>query len=356
MAGHDREGEADVLRVRRITGLGAGLLLAVATVPAYASSADKPVTCEPGEVMNDSGECVLKAPGSDGSDGVGDGVGDGGDGGDGAPAETEEASDGSTRPKAPASRAPKKKPVCKDEGKKIPCVQKNTGRWWSPDYKCYVGEVKSPPSKDAAVWEGNTEGAIYSCLHDTERGGMPGGADGGGETVRNEQFWSATPPDGPGAPLPNARDLAEEAIAKMGLHAPQIGIVPEPGEGNAGVVGMPTWMWVESASPRTFGPISEQATASGHTVTANAKVTKLEWDMGDGKTVTCTGKGTKYEDHYGKKDSPDCGHRYTEQGDYDVTVTATWSISWSGLGQSGTIPMSLERSATITMGEVQVIN
>ncbi|WP_338752153.1 PKD domain-containing protein [Janibacter alittae] len=174
--------------------------------------------------------------------------------------------------------------------------------------------------------------------------------------MRDELFWAATPPAGPGAPLPDPRDLAEQAVAKMGLRAPEIGIVPEPGEGNVGVVGMPTWMWVEDADSRTLGPITRQASASGHTVTANAKVSKLQWEMGEGTTVTCTGPGTAYADSYGKQDSPDCGHRYNEQGEYTVTVNATWTITWSGLGQSGRIPMTLERSTTITMGEVQVLN
>lgn len=331
-----------MLTTFRAAATVAGLLLVVTASPGQGAPGDPPVSCGQGEVLV-KGQCVLKVPGGDG----------GGDASD-EPAETEEAADGSTRPKASPAE-PAGEPVCKDGGKKIPCVQKNTGRWWSSVHGCYVNEVKSPPTKSDPIWQGNTKGAIYSCLHDTERGGMAGNVDGG-DTVRNEQFWSATPPAGPGAPLPDPRDLAEEAVAKMGLRAPKIGIVPEPREGNAGVVGMPTWMWVEDADSRTFGPISRQASASGHTVTANAKVTKLEWDMGDGETVTCTGKGTKYEDHHGKQESPDCGHRYTKQGEYTVTVNATWSVTWSGLGQSGTIPMTLERSTTITMGEVQVIN
>ncbi|MDN5745675.1 MAG: PKD domain-containing protein [Nocardioidaceae bacterium] len=320
---------------RAATVLMSLFFVVLVTVPAHAGPGDDPVTCAAGETVNRRGQCVLKVPPADG--------------GQGDPVETEEAADGSTRPQAPAAMV---EPKCVYGGKEIPCVQKNTGRWWSSQHDCYVSEVESPPAKSDPVWQGNTDGAIYSCLV-PDVGGM---TEGGGGTIRNTYLWSATPPAGPGAPLPDPRVLAQEAIAKMNLRAPEIGIVPEPGEGSVGVIGMPTWMWVGDAGPHTVGPITRQASAEGHTVTANAKVTKLVWDMGDGTMVTCTGRGTEYQDHYGKQDSPDCGHRYTEQGEYTVTVNATWTVTWAGLGQTGEIPMTLERSASITMGEVQVIN
>lgn len=310
------------------------LLPMLAAAPGDAGPGD-PVTCAADEVANDLGQCVLRVPPADG--------------GQGDLMDVEDVADRSTRPQAPSSAVAD--PKCLYGGKEIPCVQENTGRWWSSTFDCYVSKVKSPPAKSDPVWEGNAEGAIYSCLV-PNTGGMVGGAG----TIRNTYVWAATPPAGPAAPLPDPRVLAQEAIARMNLRAPEIGIVPEPGEGSVGVIGMPTWMWVDDEGPHTMGPITRQATAAGHTVIANAKMTKLVWDMGDGTTVTCFGPGTEYEDHYGKQDSPDCGHRYTEQGEYTVTVHATWSVTWAGLGQTGEIPMALQRSATITMGEVQVLN
>ncbi|CAM4179946.1 hypothetical protein [Janibacter anophelis] len=38
-----------------------------------------------------------------------------------------------------------------------------------------------------------------------------------------------------------------------------------------------------------------------------------------------------------------------------MTVTASWEVQWSGLGQSGTIPMELERTTTIRVGEAQAV-
>jgi hypothetical protein len=38
-----------------------------------------------------------------------------------------------------------------------------------------------------------------------------------------------------------------------------------------------------------------------------------------------------------------------------VQATSYWVVDWSGIGQSGQIPTNFTQTATITMGEVQVI-
>ena len=69
-----------------------------------------------------------------------------------------------------------------------------------------------------------------------------------------------------------------------------------------------------------------------------------------------------YADHYGKQDSPTCGHRYekmsTDQPDgaYQVTATSHWVVEWTGGGQSGTIEFDLTTDALpIRIGEAQVL-
>lgn len=140
----------------------------------------------------------------------------------------------------------------------------------------------------------------------------------------------------------------------MQLRAIDVGIVPEARPGSVGLVGMPNWMWVENPAQNTWGPITRTASAAGYTVTATAKVAQVVWDMGDGQVVTC-GEGTPYEDSFGKKSSPTCGHTYIRQGEYTVTATSQWVITWSGIGQTGTIPMNLTRTADLTIGEAQVL-
>ncbi|CAM4064135.1 PKD domain-containing protein [Janibacter anophelis] len=300
--------------------------------------------------MNDAGNCVVKVSVEEdtqtemtgqGKDGVASSNGSNGRAGG-----------------APVSAGNSKKPVCRDQGKVvIPCVK--DGAWWSASNACYVAAVDPPPAKSDPVWEGNEGGAIYSCAGPVGGGGSVSDLAGDVRVVGPQGlFWSATPPGGgppSAANLPNARTLADQAIARMRMRAPKIGIAPDDAPGSVGLVGMPVWMWVEDAGKRTMGPVTATASSGGHSVTATASVTELTWDMGDGTSVTCTGKGTKYDVSFGITDSPDCGHRYTQAGEYDVTVTASWEVQWSGLGQSGTIPMELERSTTIRVGEAQAV-
>ena len=141
----------------------------------------------------------------------------------------------------------------------------------------------------------------------------------------------------------------------MNLRAVRMGIVPEPKPGRVGLVGMPVWMWADAPDASTWGPVTKSVSAGGYTVTATAKVIKVVWAMGDGEVVVCRTPGTKYEDRYGKESSPDCGYSYERSGHFRVRATSYWEVDWSGIGQSGTIPLSFSDSVLITVGEVQVL-
>lgn len=209
---------------------------------------------------------------------------------------------------------------------------------------CTVGPPASPqPPASDPVWAGHTDGAIYTCFATNGRFGAPA----------TLLFWSATPP---AVAPPDPRVLAQQAVAAMGLRAVAIGIAPEARAGSVGIIGMPTWMWVADPGEQTWGPMTRSASAGGYTVTATAKVDRVVWVMGDGSTVTCTTKGTPYADSFGKKSSPDCGHTYTRQGNYVVAATSYWTVTWAGIGQTGTIPLDFTQQATIVMGESQVLS
>jgi hypothetical protein len=204
--------------------------------------------------------------------------------------------------------------------------------------------VPTPPKRDS-IWGGHNDGGIYQCL--------VAGSDVNGDRVL--LFWAAGPP--PAAPPPpDPEVLARQAMNAMQLKAVNIGIVPEPRPGSVGIIGLPTWMWVKGAAENTWGPITRTASAGGFSVRATAKVKKVVWDMGDGTQVVCFAKGTPYADSFGRQSSPDCGHTYTRQGSYAVTATSYWSVTWTGVGESGVIPLDLSRTTNITMGESQVIN
>ncbi|MFE1556107.1 ATP/GTP-binding protein [Streptomyces sp. NPDC058734] len=175
-----------------------------------------------------------------------------------------------------------------------------------------------------------------------------------------KNIFSTAPPGG-GGPVIDPAVVARQAVDRMRLRPPAIGITPKPG--GKGVVGMPVYMWTETG-PETYGPNVASASVGPVSVTATARVSKIVWSMGDGRTVTCTTAGTPYRPEYGKKASPDCGHRYekpsstTASGTYHVTATSTWSIDWqvTGGAQGGQLTEIRTSAVDIAVAEVQVLN
>lgn len=221
----------------------------------------------------------------------------------------------------------------------MPCSDPDLG-YWSESRSCYVRLSAVQPPTSMPVWDGHTDGAIYDCS-------LPRSGGFGGLVL---MFWAATAPAGP-----DPRVLAQTAIASMNLRPISIGVVPEDRPGSVGLVGLPVWMWAANPDDRSWGPITRTASAGGSSVTATAKVQKVRWLMGDGGVVVCTGPGTVYEDRFGKSMSPTCGYKYTKQGVYTVRAETSWSVSWSGMGQSGTIPLTLSGSTMLTIGELQIL-
>lgn len=149
-------------------------------------------------------------------------------------------------------------------------------------------------------------------------------------------------------------------MERMGLRAIEIGMSPSPN--GAGVVGQPTWLWVQDPGERTTGPITRTASAGSVTVTATARLERIVWDMGDGAQVVCTGTGTPYTADRGRSASPDCGHTYTRESGYEpgqrytVTATSEWVVEWRGAGQTGSLDLDgLARNVQVSVGEAQVL-
>lgn len=235
--------------------------------------------------------------------------------------------------------------------KKMPC----TSEWgyWSNAENCYVQPMEPPPPPTAPLWEGHDpdEGAVYWC-YDPNLGTAAHG------------IWRAEPPAGAAAG-PSPGEIARQVVARMNLKAIDIGIVPKSGADKMGLIGMPTWMWIENPRPNTAGPIEMSQTTAGLTVNVTARLDEIEWTMGDGGYVSCAGdraKGTPYDPSYGTQDSPTCGYRYEKtsagQPDNAFTVTAAshWVVNWEGGGQTGTIVLDpFSSSTTIRVGEMQVL-
>lgn len=157
------------------------------------------------------------------------------------------------------------------------------------------------------------------------------------------------------------RDLAQEAIAELIMHAPTIRTAPP--QGSAGtVVGMPIWLWTEQ-TPQTAGPVSATASAGEVSVTATARVAEVRWDMGDGSSLLC-GLGTPYPPQGTDRPSPDCGYSYQMastnhipgEGPWPVSATSTWEITWVGGGMSGAQTLELTASGSMLVRELFVLN
>lgn len=299
--------------------LSVAIGLGVRVLPATAAGG--PVSCHEGQTWSPiKGKCVIRVsiPGKPTVPGIRNAL---------------------ARPSKQGSSKPQKC-VSKYTQEQMPCEDGRSR--WSNDQGCYVSLADPQPPKTDPVWEGHSDGAIYECYSPDLVG------------TRLTVQWAPTAPIGAVAP-PDPRVLAQRAVAAMELRAIRIGIVPEARPGSVGVIGLPTWMWVDEPSRNTWGPITRSASAGGFRVSATARVSRVVWAMGDGSTVVCFGRGTRYEDVFGRRSSPDCGHTYTRQGTYTVRATSYWVVDWAGIGQTGTIPLAFSESTVITMGEVQVL-
>lgn len=229
--------------------------------------------------------------------------------------------------------------ICKSGDRVVDCDD-GLGGAWSPSRRCYVtpeliGRPKPP---------GETSGQWYRC----------GWEVFAAWTV----FWLATPPET--GPPPS--QLAGRAVAELNLRPIAIGITPK--NGAKGLVGLPTWLWVGNPAANTWGPARTTKTSGPVSVSLEAHVDKVVWDMGDGKTVTCPNRGTEYRKAFGGRPSPNCGYEYRRSSNdqpgkaYTVRAISYWVVDWeetSGGGQSGQIFLELESSTELRVGELQVL-
>lgn len=236
-----------------------------------------------------------------------------------------------------------------EEPVEVPCHLEHQG-WWSAQWDCYF-QLADPQPEDLEEW-------TRWANHRGDPAEYPDGAAWQVYCPNNwnlDQVWLPGPPDDLPGEAVDVQALAERAVELMRLEGPAISTAPDPD--GRGTVGVPVWLWSER-SPTTTGPVSQSATAGSVTVTAEATLTRVVWDMGDGTQVTCTTPGTAYEESYGMAQSPDCGHLYTSTGSYAVAPTSTWTVEWTATtGDSGTITTTRTSPAvTLAIGEISAVN
>jgi len=153
-------------------------------------------------------------------------------------------------------------------------------------------------------------------------------------------------------------DLINASIisATRKIPAPTLAVNPAPEIG--GVVNLGLWLAI--ANPQ---PISVQAGTPTNWARTTAQLTTTTWNMGNGDTVTCNGPGTPlHEGDPGWEHNAQgpCGYTYTQRPPpepYQVTVTATWNITWTtSHTTTGTAnPITRTTGFDYTVVEIQTI-
>lgn len=157
-------------------------------------------------------------------------------------------------------------------------------------------------------------------------------------------------------PQINLSAVARTLVVRLQLPdpTPQIGPDPSVNEWKMAAVGYPLWLW--TGGPRT---VTSQMRAHGVTFTLRATWLSTDFDMGDGHRVTCTSTSAYTTQVKVGAKSPDCGYTYLTsslpKGNYTVTATTNWRISWSALGQSGSLPGSYSGSRSLPVGELNAL-
>ncbi|MET8090170.1 hypothetical protein [Micromonospora sp. NPDC005220] len=302
---------------RAIAGVGLALLLVLgATVPAAAAlRADPGAGCPP-----DQPDCSVwdDEPGNPGDPGGGGDNGGGGDEGGGGGGG-----------------------VCQWNGRTIPCYDEDLG-WFNNGDGCYYKLTEAPdPPPEGQQWY------LKTC--------------NGGDLGAQEMVTLADPPPGFGAP-PDPEELARRALASIKLLPARLKVAPRKDVG-PGLVGLPVWMWA-TPTPSYFGPLTASASDRGLTVSIEAKVDRIVWNMGNGDKVPCEGPGTPYDAKdkaLAGRASPDCGYDegYPKAGTYRVGATTYWTVRWWTDGgvegepiqqtrTSGTVPIQINELQVVT--------
>lgn len=154
---------------------------------------------------------------------------------------------------------------------------------------------------------------------------------------------------------PSAQQIVQTAQTSLTLPGSTPIIEPGPwrNKWKMVAVGYPLWLHVPGQTQ-----MASSASVAGYTITLNAQRTALTFNMGDGTTKTCP-TTTAWTQADAKKPSPTCGYTYRKKslpkGTYLVTATSTWTITWTGAGQSGTFPMQQTGSTTLPVGELRSV-
>ena len=142
------------------------------------------------------------------------------------------------------------------------------------------------------------------------------------------------------------------ALAQLSIPAPQLTWSPDPAnnEWNAWAIALPIWVDFP-----TTNPITTTTTTNGITIDMTATQSEIHIDWGDTTTSTCTRWGPMPRTTKMGTPSPWCGHTWTQPATYTITTTSAWTVTWTTMGQTGTLPLTSTSTTTINIAEFQAI-
>lgn len=153
-------------------------------------------------------------------------------------------------------------------------------------------------------------------------------------------------------PPPSPAALGAEAVAALTLPdaTPMVGPDPSRNKWNMVAIGYPIWLWTEGVDTLTAS-----ASVRGHTISLVARRTSVSFSMGDGQKVSCIMTTAWVPGVRAGAPSPTCGYTYAQTGQYRVAALAQWQVTWSVLGESGTIPVAKGAARQLPVGELQAV-
>jgi len=202
----------------------------------------------------------------------------------------------------------------------------------------------------------NSSSGTQNCLHDISK-----------IEFINKLGFQAPPLCPPASPTPDSstgpKTIAQQAVATLTLPEVNPVVMPDPewNQWKSYAVGEDLWLWADSPAQ-----LSTTVTQQGITIQITAVRDKIDFDMGDGgvdSIVSCK-EMTKYEPppmyHTGPWESPTCRYYYKKLPEqrcagYTMTATAHWTVTWSVLGQSGTIPMKKTQTKHLPIVELHAL-
>ena len=155
---------------------------------------------------------------------------------------------------------------------------------------------------------------------------------------------------------PSVAQIATQVAASvtLPLNSPVFGPSPTQNQWGMIPVGYPLWLWTTSDQTT----VTTSAEADGLTVSVTATRQSVTYAMGDGHQVSCT-RFTVRPLHLADpmQKSPTCGYVYQTTGQFTITATTSWLITWSAAGESGsfTVTDTASSPTLLPVGELSSV-